>query len=207
MDYLEKLYPGRIGEACFIDADGAENARVVRGERAAVDDLSPDESGNPFFRPTFALKQGQVYQARPYVSPDTNEWVLANSTVVPSRDGVNHAIVHYEVTVESFRQEAAAYGSGPLFVVDAETGAVVIDTARPQKTDAPLGSPDDHRFAGLVSGWKANGQLNIGGRPGAYQRIDDTPGNANHWYAVALAPSPAHPLTGVGALAIVLVSV
>ena len=85
MDYLEKLYPGRIGEACFIDAAGAENARVVRGERAAIDDLSPDESGNPFFRPTFALRPGQVYQARPYVSPDTNEWVLANSTVVPSR--------------------------------------------------------------------------------------------------------------------------
>jgi diguanylate cyclase (GGDEF)-like protein len=207
MDYLEKLYPDRIGEACFIDANGAENARVVRGEWAPVDDLSPDEASNPFFHPTFALKQGQVYQAKPYVSPDTNEWVLANSTVVPSRDGVNHAIVHFEVTVESFRQEAAAYGSGPLFVVDAETGAVVIDTAQPQRTDAPLGSPTDHRFAGLVSGWKESGQLNIGGRLGAYQRVDDTQGNANHWYAVALAPSPANPLTGVGSLAIVLVSV
>jgi len=207
MDYLEKLYPGRIGEACFIDAGGAENARVVRGEWAPNDDLSPDESGNPFFHPTFALKQGQVYQSKPYVSPDTNEWVLANSTVVPSRDGINHAIVHFEVTVESFRQEAAAYGSGPMFVVDAETGSVVIDTGRPQKVGAPLGDPTDHRFAGLVSGWKASGQLNIGGRLGAYQRIDDTQGNANHWYAVALAPGPASPLTGVGSLAIVLISV
>src|SRR5438874_1752896 len=207
MDYLEKLYPGRIGEACFIDADGAENARVVRGERAAVDDLSPDESGNPFFRPTFALRQGQVYQARPYVSPDTDEWVLANSTVVPSRDGVNHAIVHVEVTVEGFREEAAAYGTGPMFVVDAQTGAVVIDTAQPQRIGAPLGAPTEHRFAGVVSGWKQSGQLTIGGRLAAYQRVDDTPGNANHWYAVALAPSPTNPLTGVGALAIVLVAV
>jgi len=207
MDYLEKLYPGRIGEACFIDAAGAENARVVRGERAAIDDLSPDESGNPFFRPTFALRQGQVYQARPYVSPDTDEWVLANSTVVPSRDGVNHAIVHFEVTVESFREEAAAYGTGPMFVVDAQTGAVVIDTAQPQRIGAPLGAPTEHRFAGVVSGWKQSGQLTIGGRLAAYQRVDDTPGNANHWYAVALAPSPTNPLTGVGALAIVLVAV
>src|SRR5439155_3725547 len=45
------------------------------------------------------------------------------------------------------------------------------------------------------------------GRLGAYQRIDDTQGNANHWYAVALSPTPTNPLTGVGGLAIVLVSV
>ena len=32
---------------------------MVRGDRAAIDDLSPDESSNPFFRPTFALQQGQ----------------------------------------------------------------------------------------------------------------------------------------------------
>src|SRR2546421_3632900 len=167
MDYLEKLYPDRIGEACFIDADGGENARVVRGEWAPADDLSPDEASNPFFHPTFALKQGQVYQAKPYVSPDTNEWVLANSTPVPSRDGVNHAIVHFEVTVDSFRKEAAAYGSGPMFVVDAETGSVVIDTARPQGTGGPLGDPTDHRFAGLASGRKESGQLSTGGRAGA----------------------------------------
>lgn len=30
--YLETLYPGQIGEACFIDRGGLENARVVRGE-------------------------------------------------------------------------------------------------------------------------------------------------------------------------------
>src|SRR2546429_4663433 len=39
MDYLEKLYPDRIGEACFIDADGGEKAPGGRGERAAIDDL------------------------------------------------------------------------------------------------------------------------------------------------------------------------
>src|SRR6266540_3443172 len=69
--YSERLFPDSIGEACFIDHGGPENARVVRGVRARPADLSPDESGNPSFRPTFALPQGQVYQARPYVSPDT----------------------------------------------------------------------------------------------------------------------------------------
>jgi hypothetical protein len=72
--YLQQLYPDRIGEACFIDRGGAENARVVRGRRARPGELSPDESANPFFAPTFALAVSQVYQARPYVSPDTGEW-------------------------------------------------------------------------------------------------------------------------------------
>ena len=30
--YLERLYPTSIGEACFIDRGGAENARAVRGD-------------------------------------------------------------------------------------------------------------------------------------------------------------------------------
>jgi diguanylate cyclase (GGDEF)-like protein len=207
LNYLEKLYPDRIGEACFIDVDGPENARVVRGTRAAVGNLSPSERGNPFFAPTFALAPGRVYQAKPYVSPDTNEWVIANSTIVPSRDGVKHAMVHFEVTLDSFRREADARSSGPVLVVDADTGAIVFDTATPQRVGAPLGDPGDRRFASLPNRWKAAGQLQIGDRLGAYQRVTDTPGNANHWYTVALAAHPATPFAGVGAVAIIVVGV
>ncbi len=81
--YLERLYPGSIGEACFIDRSGAENARAVRGRLAPISDLSADESVNPFFAPAFRLRAGQVHQARPYVSADTGEWVIANATPVP----------------------------------------------------------------------------------------------------------------------------
>jgi hypothetical protein len=80
--YLERLYPGAIGEACFIDRLGREMARVVRGRVAPIGDLSTTETETSFFAPTFALPAGRVYQARPYVSPDTKEWVIANSTVV-----------------------------------------------------------------------------------------------------------------------------
>jgi hypothetical protein len=114
LGYLEELYPDRIGEACFIDAGGAENARMVRGERATIADLSPDESANPFFAPAFALELGQVYQAKAYESPDTDEWVIANATPVPTADGAKPAIVHFEVTVESFRREAGARGDRTL---------------------------------------------------------------------------------------------
>ena len=56
LGYLEQLYPASIGEACFIDADGEEFARVVRGEIAPAGDLSTEEEQAPFFAPTFALR-------------------------------------------------------------------------------------------------------------------------------------------------------
>src|SRR5436189_1924979 len=104
LTYLETLYPGSIGEACFIDAGGAENARVVNGAPAPLADLSPDESKNPFFAPSFAKPVGQVYQAPPYVSPDTKQWVVSVATpITSSGGGGKRAIVHFEVTVDSFR--------------------------------------------------------------------------------------------------------
>src|SRR4051794_21174352 len=77
LGYLEKLYPSSIGEACFIDADGEEFARVVRGRIAPAAELSTVEEQSAFFAPSFALAVGQTHQTRPYVSPDTKEWVVA----------------------------------------------------------------------------------------------------------------------------------
>src|SRR5215210_1582273 len=82
LSYLEELFPGSIGEACFIDAGGPENARAVRGRIAGTGDLSTDESAASFFAPTFALGAEHVYQAKPYLSPDTQEWVISNSSPV-----------------------------------------------------------------------------------------------------------------------------
>jgi diguanylate cyclase (GGDEF)-like protein len=207
LGYLEQLYPDRIGEACFIDASGAENARTVRGERAGYAELSPDESKNPFFAPSFALGKDQVYQAKPYVSPDTHEWVISNSTLVPMPDGSKPGIVHFEVTLDSFRREAIARTDRTVLVVDADNGQVVIDSTRPQQIGAPLGDPTDNRFRSAVHGWGGTGPLQLDGHQAAYQRIAPTPGNANHWYVVSVANSPAGQLTGVGVLPFVLVLV
>src|SRR3954466_15549010 len=108
LGYLEKLYPTSIGEACFIDANGEEFARVVRGAVAPAGDLSTEEEQTAFFAPTFALAFGQVHQTAPYVSPDTKEWVIANATLIPQADGRKRALVHFEVTVESFRRAMGA---------------------------------------------------------------------------------------------------
>jgi diguanylate cyclase (GGDEF)-like protein len=205
--YLEQLYPDRIGEACFIDASGAEIARTVRGQRAGYADLSADESKNPFFAPSFALGKNQVYQAKPYVSPDTDEWVVSNSTLVPMADGSRPGIVHFEVSLDSFRHEATTIAGRTVLVVDADTGQVVINSARPQQIGAPLGDPTDTRFRRLVGGWAGTGRLQLDGHQAAYQRIAAGPGNANDWYLVSVADGTPGWLSGVGVLPFVLVVV
>jgi signal transduction histidine kinase len=197
--YLQQVYPESIGEACFIDRSGAENARVVNGFRARPDELSPDESVNPFFAPTFARDTGHVYQAAPYVSPDTGEWVISNSTPVPSSDGVTHAIVHYEITLESFRRVAAdAAGDYDIKVVDAGTGGVVLASDVPQLIGAPLGDPDDDRFASLAGDGTDSGSLDTAGLHSVYMRLPRTDDNANNWYVVATAGSAVSPLAEIG---------
>jgi diguanylate cyclase (GGDEF)-like protein len=205
LGYLEELFLDSIGEACFIDRSGPEVARVVRGEIATPDDLSPDESANPFFKPTFALRHGQVYQATPYVSPDTDEWVISNSTLMPTPDGRKQAIVHFEITIESFRQHAALGSQFDIAIVDARTGAVVIDSRLPQRIGAKLGNPADRRFASLVAERQPAGRLRLGDRPAAYQRAKPISGNANQWSVVAIARAPVGRLYGVGAWPIGLI--
>jgi diguanylate cyclase (GGDEF)-like protein len=208
LGYLEKLFPDSIGEACFIDRAGPEIARMVRGERATLADLSPDESGTAFFAPTFALRHGQVYQAQPYVSPDTKEWVISNSTLMPTRDDSKQAIVHFEVTIESFRKVAASLGSRfDIVVVDARSGQVVLDSRQPQQVGAPLGSPDDRRFQPVTQAGTSQGSSSVEERPIAYQRLQRNPHNANDWYVVAAARTPVGPLYGVSGWSVALVVV
>jgi diguanylate cyclase (GGDEF)-like protein len=189
--YLETLYPDSIGEACFIDADGEELARVVRGAVAPRGALSTQEEQAPFFAPTFALSPGQTYQASPYVSPDTKEWVVANATQIPRRAGSKRAIVHFEVTVESFRRAMGETRGAELRVVDGRTGRVVIDGGLQQRVGARLGAPDDARFVALAQNAGGHGVTQVAGRTVAYRRIRSTAGNANDWILVASAATPA----------------
>jgi diguanylate cyclase (GGDEF)-like protein len=187
--YLESLFPKQIGELCFIDRSGSENARVVHGQRAPVSDLSPDEAENPFFRPTFALSAGQVFQSQPYVSPDTHDWVVGNATPIPlGAQRRAAAIVHYELSVESFRRELQAGDDEyTVHLVDAPTGRVIVDSSRPQKVGAPLGVRGDRRFADIAKRRGARGATSIDGHVAAYRHLATGAGNANDWVLVAVA--------------------
>jgi diguanylate cyclase (GGDEF)-like protein len=209
--YLESLFPSQIGELCFIDRSGSENARVVHGARAPVSDLSPNEAGNPFFRPTFALRPGQVFQSRPYVSPDTHDWVIGNATPIPlgpSRASV--AIVHYELSVESFRRQLRTddHGENEVSVVDRRTGRVIIDGSRAQRLGGALGVPGDRRFARLAPAAASAGVTRIDGRVAAYRHLGTGAGNANDWLIVATAAKPFPGLLeGLGAAPIAMLVV
>lgn len=194
--YLEVLYPDSIGEVCFIDAGGAENARVVRGQRADPVNLSPDESGNPFFHPTLALAPGQVHQSLPYESPDTLEWVISNSTPIPTTADAAGAMVHFEVTVESFRARASRLaGTHEVVVVDIDSGDVIFSTGTPQAMGAPLGVPGDRRFAGLVD---RPGSDVVDGRPVVWDHLEGSEGNVSRWAVAVVSATPLP--SGIGAL-------
>jgi diguanylate cyclase (GGDEF)-like protein len=197
LDYLERLYPTSIGEACFIDTDGEEFARAVRGRIARPNELSTSEEEAVFFAPTFALDFGEVHQTRPYVSPDTKEWVVANATLIPQADHRKRAFVHFEVTVESFRREMGAGkaltagNEYELRVIDARTGKVVVDSGHPQRVGAALGVPADARFQPLARETRAAGVTELAGHRTAYRRIASGAGNANDWIVVATAKAPS----------------
>lgn len=214
LGYLEQLYPTSIGEACFIDVNGEEFARQVRGEIAKPKDLSTVEEQAVFFAPTFALDIGQVHQTRPYVSPDTKEWVVANATLIPQADRQKRAFVHFEVTVESFRREMGAskpskHGNEyELRVIDSRTGKVVIDSSHPQRVGAALGVPRDARFAQLARGARSAGVTKVAGHRAAYRHIKSTAGNVNDWIIVASAKAPTGSfLSGLGPVPIAMLVV
>jgi methyl-accepting chemotaxis protein len=131
--------------------------------------------------------------------------VISNSTPLPTADGVKHAIVHFEISIESFRAAAAARSHFDVLVVDARNGAVVLDSRLPQAKGGRLGRPGDQRFTHIVRAGQDRGTSHVGGRPAAFQRLGHVDGNVNDWYVVAVAPSAAGPLYGVGALPFVMV--
>ncbi len=137
LDHLGTLYPGQIGEACLIDVSGTESARVVHGVAAHEHDLSDEEAKTPFFAPTLALPPGEVHQARPYVSPDTDEWVIANAAPLYA-DGKLLGLLHFEVTVESIRASAVPQRPEHVAsVVERDGYGVVLDSSRPQRKGDP----------------------------------------------------------------------
>src|SRR5205823_943326 len=159
-----------------IDRSGTENARVVDATPAPGGQLSPDESKEPFFGPTFELPFGYVYQSAPYVSPDTGAWVVSSSAPVPVRDERGAAIVHFEIQLDAIRREIARMASGfDTFVVDGTTGHVLIDLHRPQVSGAALGWPDDRRFVSISRLGQQAGTVDLSGLPAAYRHVNQAP--------------------------------
>lgn len=126
-------FPGMIDEVCRIAQDGREVARVTGTELAGKEDLSDDESGAIFFKPTIALEKGRVYQSAPYVSPDTERWVIAVATPIVSDSQKRLGLLHFEIPLAYYHQtltEKTAKTGGLAFVID-RSGLLLFDTSSP----------------------------------------------------------------------------
>ena len=221
LQYATQLFPKSIGVASFIDATGPENALVANGRIEPFSELEPDESGNPFFTPTFAVATGDVYRSNPYFSADTNEWVIAHATPI-TYGGKKVALVHFEMTIESLRRSLLdVHDIGDVRVIDAATGSVVLDTTRAQAVSkvvgdqgtpgvTALGNPTDKSLTSLVNASAAGGLTTIDASRVAYRSEtlrDSKYGlTAYTWTITSSAPEVAGAFAGtVGALMALLV--
>ena len=189
MAYLEELYPGRISEACLIDGTGSEIARVVDGKVAPPSDLSDDEAGATFFAPTLALPEGRVHQSAPYLSPDTDKWVISNSTPLVTGRPAPWGLVHFEVTLDSFQDEGgrASAASRSVSVVDTSTGRVVLRDGRPV-VDDPVASAVPAQLRALLDR-STTASATVDGRRLAVAHLPRQLDNANSWAVVVSVPS------------------
>jgi len=182
--YLESLYPGVIGEACLIDDRGRELARVTDSHATPAAQLSTNEAGNAFFVPTLALAPGQVFQAQPYVSPDTRRWVISNSTWIRRVDG-SALVVHFEVDLGSFTKYLVGSGSRHVAVVDRRTGRTILQDKLPLPKVSPPGAFRRSPAAvALHSSTADQAPIASAGRRLAAAPVGQPAGNANDWVVV-----------------------
>jgi diguanylate cyclase (GGDEF)-like protein len=190
--YLSRLYPGTVLEASFLNWNGAELARAVRGASVTPDALEDGKQLESYWDAAVAQPKGSVHQSRPLMSRESGEWAISNTTLLPTPGPGKEALIHHEVSVESLRRDIArAAGSAHVYVVDAETGSAIIDSLRPQRHGPrqPLGTPADRRFASLGVTKAGAGFLRVGDRAAAFQHVQGAGENA--WYAVAVSRQPS----------------
>jgi diguanylate cyclase (GGDEF)-like protein len=126
--YLGDRY--HVDEICLIRSTGLEAARWVGGKGVApVADLSPDErQNNPAVLPTLPLADDAFYQSQPYVSPDSNRWVIGIATPIVLAPGDHAGVLHFEIPIERFATEmsAATFGGTSFNILLDRSGRLLV---------------------------------------------------------------------------------
>ena len=169
-------------EMCLINKQGVEIARVVNGE--IRDDLSHNEAENPFFSLGLNLEPGSTRTSPVYLSPDTDQWVVAYMTPIYV-DKEFKAILHYEHELKDFANELYRDVDPEtqfLFGVNRE-GFVLFDSRNPPGYSLEEGkSAMDQQFAQLSLEGKdldaIKDTLDAGGRIAGYTGAY---GSVGHW--------------------------
>jgi signal transduction histidine kinase/DNA-binding response OmpR family regulator/HPt (histidine-containing phosphotransfer) domain-containing protein len=127
--YLGERY--QVDEICLIRSNGIEAARWVGGKGvAAVADLSPDERpNNPAVLPTLPLDDDAFFQTAPYVSPDSNRWVIGTATPIVLANGDHAGILHFEIPIQRFVDELAQapFGGSSYSILLDQSGRLLAD--------------------------------------------------------------------------------
>ena len=122
--------------------------------------------------------------------------MIANSTPIPPPRGTAPAIVHFEISLDSFRRETGrARERFEIAIVEANSGRVIVDSRHPQPAGDEVDSREAlrHRFEralGTLGRASDEGTVEVDGTP-ARSRPWPSAHNANHWVVVALAKHPA----------------
>jgi diguanylate cyclase (GGDEF)-like protein len=131
--YLGTRY--QVDEICVIRANGLEVARWVGGKGVApVSDLSPDERpNNPAVLPTVPLADDSFYQSQPYVSPDSDRWVVGIATPIVLATGEHAGILHFEIPIQRFATEmqGAPFGGTSFNVLLDRAGRLLVHPQLP----------------------------------------------------------------------------
>lgn len=185
--HLFELYPVGVTEICFIDQHGVEIARLADGTLVAEAELSLNDRGLGFFRPTMAMPLGQVWQGKPYLSDDTHDWALGTATPIADRAGNPVAMLHYESSIESYRRVLSAQNHGSsLAIIDADSRTVIVDGAGKLATGSTY-----NRVPAWVTGAADAAVVNDDGNRLAIAPLPVLPFSQNHWVIVTDAtPSP-----------------
>lgn len=188
---IERLYPEAVAEVCLIDRGGQEIGRVMDGKVTPQSKLGPDDKGMPFFPVAFGMPFGTVHHSQPYVSMMTGEWVMSNTTQVKTGKGPSRALLHFEVTVESFRKALRSRGHNETVrLVDLRNGAVIADSETPQQLKKPLGQPQDRSLLWVKNAENGTTTSSHGQRH-TIRLTKPALGNENRWAVVVSTPAPS----------------
>jgi methyl-accepting chemotaxis protein len=195
---LNELYPDLVDEVCIINRDGVERVRQTQGSVAADDDLSPDETGAAFFDPTFKVGPNQVHQNTPYVSADSERWVISNSTPIEV-NGEARGLLHMEASLEGLRQRLIRSGDSAtrIRIID-DSGKLIIDTSEEKAIAA-----DEPILAGALN---KSITRSLGVTVSDTNQIRwtvEASTAAPHWFSVSLLLPLVLLLLAVGTLALV----
>jgi len=158
--YIRRLY--QTDEICYIRKDGRELSRLTYDDFAGAEDLSADESEAPFFSPTLGLNQDEVFQSRPYVSGDTERWVIATATPIISEIGEKLALLHFEIPVSWFQEMIKLRENKETAGKKSSEGAVsdifIINDKKEFVAHTSLAISEQKSFPGALSGNKEDAE-------------------------------------------------